>query len=116
MSEIFDENELMDRVDGDREFLEETIAMLDEDSPALLEQIRTAAVSRDAEKLAKAAHALKGMLANFCAEPAEAAASKLEMMGREGRLVDVAAATDRVERETGRLQEALHEFLRGTSS
>jgi HPt (histidine-containing phosphotransfer) domain-containing protein len=115
MSEIFDENELMDRVDGDREFLEETIAMLDEDSPSLLEQIRAAAASRDAEELAKAAHVLKGMLANFCAEPAEAAARKLEMMGREGQLVDVVAATDRVQHETGRLQESLHEFLRRTT-
>ena len=73
MQDAFDENALMDRVDGDVEFLEETISMLDEDSPALLEQIRTAAASRDAENLVQAAHALKGMLANFCAEPAEAA-------------------------------------------
>ena len=45
MPDAFDEVALMDRVDGDVEFLEETIAMLDEDSPALLEQIRTAAAS-----------------------------------------------------------------------
>ena len=33
MSSAFDEDALMDRVDGDVEFLEETIAVLDEDSP-----------------------------------------------------------------------------------
>lgn len=115
MSEAFDENALMDRVDDDTEFLEETIALLDEDCPALLEQIRTAATSRDAEKLAKVAHTLKGMLANFCAEPAETAARKLEMMGREGQLTDVEAATDQMQTETRRLQEALHEFLRSKS-
>ena len=74
MSCAFDEEALLERVDGDIEFLEETVAMLDEDSPALLEAIRAAVRSSDAAALVKAAHALKGMLANFCAEPAAAAA------------------------------------------
>jgi len=112
MLEVFDKKALMEQVDGDMEFLGETVAMLDEDCPALLEQIRVAAASGDAEGLAHSAHTLKGMLANFCAEPAELAARELETMGREGRLTDVEAANDRVERETGRLREALHTFLR----
>ncbi len=112
MSELFDEQALMDRVDGDLEFLGETIALLDEDCPSLLDEIRATASARDAAALVKPAHALKGMLANFCAEPAETAARELETMGREGRLTDVDAATDQVLRETRRLQEALHEFLR----
>ena len=112
MSQPFDEHALMDRIDGDTEFLEETIAMLDEDSPALLEDIRTAVASRDAEKLARAAHALKGMLANFCAEPAETAAREVETMGREGQLADVESAAARAGQETERLRDALREFLR----
>ena len=112
MSDAFDEEALMDRVDGDVEFLEETIALLDEDSPALLEQIRTAVASRDAANLVKAAHALKGMLANFCAELAETAARDLETMGRNEQLGDAAAAVECVERSTHELKEALHEFLR----
>ena len=82
MSDAFDENALMDRVDDDVEFLEETVTMLDEDSPALLEQIRVAAASGDAPALVKPAHALKGMLANFCAEPAESAARDAELRRR----------------------------------
>ena len=112
MSEVFDERSLMERVDDDLEFLEETVEMLDEDSPALLEQIRIAAASRDAENLAKAAHALKGMLSNFCAAPAETAARELERMGRKQQLVNLEVATDQVQRETQRLQEALRAFLR----
>jgi HPt (histidine-containing phosphotransfer) domain-containing protein len=112
MSDAFDENALMEQVDGDVEFLEETIALLDEDSPALLERIRAAATSRDAAALVQPAHALKGMLGNFCAEPAANAARELEAMGREARLADVEAAADRVARETERLKAALHEFLR----
>ena len=32
MSDEFDEQALMDRVDGDTKFLEDTVAMLDEDA------------------------------------------------------------------------------------
>jgi two-component system sensor histidine kinase/response regulator len=112
MSDSFDEKALMDHLDGDVEFLEETVAMLDEDSLELLEQIRVAAVSGDAAALVKPAHTLKGMLANFCAEPAQSAARELEMMGREQRLADVQAAVDKVQRETQRLIEALKQYLR----
>ncbi len=112
MLNAFDEHALMERVDGDVEFLKETVAMLDEDSPALLGEIIAAAGSGDAEALIGPAHALKGMLANFCAEPAETAARRLELMGREGRLDDAQAAADRVRSETERLKEALREFLR----
>ncbi len=112
MSAAFDEEALMDRVDGDIEFLEETVAMLDEDIPALLEAIRAAVRSSDASALVKAAHALKGMLANFCAEPAEAAARQLETMAREEQLADVAGPAERVRRETEQLRAALHDFLK----
>ncbi len=112
MPEAFDDHALMERVDGDVEFLEETIAMLDEDSPALLDEIHAAARSGDAAALIRPAHALKGMLANFCAEPAETAARELETMGREGRLTDVDRAVDRARSETERLIKDLHELLR----
>lgn len=111
MSDVIDEAELMLRVDGDIEFLAETIEMLEEDSPALLEQIHAAVAAKDAVSLTHAAHALKGMVSNFCAGPAEAAAKALEVMGREDRLSDVDAAVALVKQETGRLLEALASFL-----
>jgi len=115
MSDAFDEAALMDRVDGDVEFLQETIAMLNEDCPALLDQVHAAVRSRDEAALVKSAHALKGMLANFCAEPAETAARELEMNGREKQLANVEAVADRVQHETDRLKQALHRFLRTKS-
>ena len=112
MSDVLDEAQLMDRVDGDVEFLEETVAMLDEDSPNLLEQIHAAVSTKDAAALVKPAHALKGMVSNFCAPLAEAAARDLERMGREDRLVEVDATAERAQRETERLRKALHELIR----
>ena len=112
MSDVLDEAQLMDRVDGDVEFLEETVTMLDEDGPELLVQIKAAVSARDAAALVKPAHALKGMVSNFCAPLAESAARELERMGREEQLDDVTRAAERAQRETQRLREALHEFLR----
>ena len=111
MTEEFDEQALMDRVDEDIEFLEETIAMLNDAAPGLLNEIRSAAASGDAEALVKPAHTLKGMLANFCAAPAEAAAREVEMMGRQQQLTEVEPAVEALQGRTDRLREALHGFL-----
>jgi HPt (histidine-containing phosphotransfer) domain-containing protein len=102
----------MDRVDDDIEFLGETVTMLDDDVPALLENIRVAAAERNAAALAKTAHTLKSMLGNFCASAAEEAARDLERMGRESRLDNVDVAVETLEYQTERLREALHLFLR----
>jgi two-component system sensor histidine kinase/response regulator len=113
MSEEFDAQALMERVDDDVEFLKETVAMLDDDAPGLLAQIRAAAASEDAEALVKPAHTLKGMLSNFCAAPAEAAAREVEMMGRQRQLAMMAPAVEVLQSRTDQLREALHTFLRG---
>ena len=112
MSQPFDEQALLDRVDGDVEFLEETIEMLEEDVPPLVEQLGQATASRNAEAIATSAHAIKGMLANFCAEPAETAARTVETMGRTNQLEEIEAAVEALTRETDRLREALQAFLR----
>jgi HPt (histidine-containing phosphotransfer) domain-containing protein len=116
MSDLFDKEALLDGIDGDIEFLEETLDMLDEDSGALLEQCRSAAEARDAEALVKPAHALKGMVGNFCAGPAQEAARAVEFMGREANLKDAAAAVTALCREVEQLKAALHAFLKELQS
>ncbi len=115
MSDVFDEKALMDHVDDDLEFLEDIVGMLNEDSPALLEQIRVAAAAGDAAALVRPAHTLKGVLGNFYANRAESAARELEMMGREEQLANLQAAVDKVQHETERVIEALKEYLRKTT-
>jgi len=109
---VFDQADLMDRVDDDLEFLEETVAMLEEDSPALLQAVRDATEARDADALASSAHALKGMLANFCAPAAVAAALALETMGRQQQLAESLTAMQQVETEVPRLLDALRRFVK----
>ena len=112
MPDAFDEKALMEGIEGDVEFLQEALDMFDEDAPALLAQLRAAAESGDAAALVRPAHALKGLVGNFCAEPAETSAHDLEIMGREGQLADVQAAVETLEREVQRLKEQLCQFVK----
>lgn len=86
MPALFDEAALLDRVDSDWEFLGETVEMLASDGPALLTAIGEALQSRDAAAVGRAAHTLKGMVANFCADGPHARAFELERMGKAGDL------------------------------
>jgi HPt (histidine-containing phosphotransfer) domain-containing protein len=111
MSDIFDQEALLDRVDNDMEFLAETVAMLEEDGPDLLAQIREAIEAGDGEALAVAAHTYKGMVANFCADSTVAAALRLEMMGKGGDLTGAHDALAILEDLGSRLARALQELL-----
>jgi len=113
MSDIVDKEALLDRVDNDREFLAETVEMFNEDSPEILARIRDAAGRGDGAALAGAAHAFKGMVANFCAAAAVEAALKLEIMGRDNDLSGVAAAVELLAEESRRVDVALEEMLQG---
>src|SRR5512139_3731192 len=78
MAQLFDEADLLERIDHDWEFLQETVDMLATDAPALLQEIRQAVESEDAAAVGRAAHTLKGMVANFCAAAPQATALELE--------------------------------------
>ena len=111
MPRRFDEQELLDRVDNDREFLGETVQMLSADGPALLRGIRLATQQGDAPAVARDAHALKGMLSNFCSPAAHAGAAELERMGKAGDLAPAPNALDKLEADLDALIADLTDFL-----
>ena len=53
MSRTFDENQLLERVDNDWDFLAETVQMLEGDGPPLVQELRQAAGSGDAPAVAR---------------------------------------------------------------
>jgi two-component system, sensor histidine kinase and response regulator len=89
MASTFDEAELLERVDNDTAFLAETVDMLSSDGRSLVSALCRAIVANDAEELRRQAHALKGMLSNFCAPKGVGLASRVEQMGKAG---DVSSA------------------------
>jgi HPt (histidine-containing phosphotransfer) domain-containing protein len=108
---LFDQNELLDRVDNDWDFLADTVQMLETDGRALMDEIRRAAATADAAALGRAGHAIKGMISNFCSPATHAAAADVERIGKAG---DLAAAPAAVETLGARLEElisGLTEFL-----
>jgi HPt (histidine-containing phosphotransfer) domain-containing protein len=77
--------------DGDPEFLAEIVNLFLETYPTLLSEIETAVSQKDAAALGRAAHTMKGAVANFGARAVVAQAKALEMMGKNG---DLATADD----------------------
>lgn len=110
MAQLFDEADLLERIDHDWEFLQETVDMLATDAPALLQEIRQAMEAGDAAAVGRAAHTLKGMVANFCAAAPQATAFELERMGKAGDVsgaavgVAVAALETQILDLTGQLR------------
>jgi CheY-like chemotaxis protein/HPt (histidine-containing phosphotransfer) domain-containing protein len=100
----------LDRVDGDRGFLGQMVAMFLEEAPALLEKIRHSVARRAGEALVAPAHTLKNWTGNFMAAAAIDALDRLEAAGRAGDWHAAAAAYAELEREFERLTRALEQF------
>ena len=111
MPRTFDETELLERVDNDWEFLGETVQMLAADAPALLAEIRRATAAGDAPAVGRAAHALKGMISNFCAAAAQASAQDVEKHAKSGGLPDAAEAVEVLDARLRELIAELKDFV-----
>ncbi len=95
----------MTRVGGDAELLKEIAVLFLENYQGWVQEIRQAHLSGNADALLRAAHGLKGSVANFGAREAVEASLKLENLGRGH---DLAAVP-----ETLAALEAALETLRG---
>lgn len=112
MPETFDEAELLDRVDNDLEFLAETVQMLQDDGRSAMQQIRDALAAGDAPSLARAAHALKGIVSNFCSPQTHASAMEVEQIGRSGDLSAAPGAVKILGDRLGALIDELATFVK----
>src|SRR3954466_6619918 len=96
MPPVFDRAELLDRVGNDMAFLSETIDMLVADGRSLMADIQKAVQAGDAAGVGRSAHALKGMISNFCAPGPQEAALAVEKLGKSGDLSGAPEALKRV--------------------
>ena len=111
MSQVFDDKELLERIDNDWEFLAEAVQMLAADGPVLLDGIRKSVALGDAAAVGRTAHTLKGMISNFCSPAAHDSAVELEKLGKEGELSAAPAAVRAMEVRLAELITALTDFL-----
>ena len=83
---VIDIPELTERLDNDFELYLELVDLFTDDSSSLISKIEYAISNKDHESLRKAAHTLKGAVANFSASAAYESASILEKTARNKEL------------------------------
>jgi two-component system sensor histidine kinase/response regulator len=107
MTEIFNRQALLQRVEGDEELLEEMLNIFLEYTPQQLQEISQALKSGDAPGLQGKAHSIKGAAASISAEAVQEAAGQLEQAGKNYDLEQAGVILETLNREFSRLTEAL---------
>ena len=74
--------ELLIRVENDRELLCQLLGIFKTEFPRLLERLQQSVARQDVKNVEAASHAMKGMLSGISAIQAAVTASRLEEMGR----------------------------------
>ena len=103
--------ELLERVDNDRELVRELLTIFKGDFPRTIGSLAAAVSSGDVNNSVSLSHALKGMLSNLGGARAAAAAARLEELARAGEIAALRGAYDVLEREAGRLLPELDAYM-----
>jgi HPt (histidine-containing phosphotransfer) domain-containing protein len=94
------------------DFIIEVIEVFNEDAPKLLHDMQQALTTHDADLFRRAAHSLKSNSAEFGAVKLSEMAKELEIMGKEGRLAEVAEKVARAIAEYEIVKEALQDLTK----
>jgi len=101
----------LEQVDGDRDLLKELIEIFSGQTRQQLQILKESIAGKDAPTVRRAAHTIKGSVANFGAQPAFDLALCLEQMGKDGALGQAPVALETLASELQRLEKALREFV-----
>ena len=104
---MFNLDEAVRRCFRKYELFQDMVGCLFDESDSLLEQMRTAINSGDAEELGFAAHRLKGTVVFLGASPAAAATRRVEQIGLSGEIGNAAEAIDQLQTQIELLKEAV---------
>jgi CheY-like chemotaxis protein len=104
---ILNEATLLARFEGEQGLLKEVVRLFLDDCPNMVIGIRGAAERGDAREMERAAHKMKGSVANFAASATYDAALRLEVMGRAGHLEQASEALEQLESALEELKPAL---------
>jgi HPt (histidine-containing phosphotransfer) domain-containing protein len=97
----------LERVGGDEQLLQEVAVLFLDDYPKVLGEIHAAIQAGNAKAVERAAHTLKGSVANFGAEDVVEAAFVLESMGHSGNLATAVEGYARLDALLKRLRPDL---------
>lgn len=102
----------LDRVEGDRELLDELLRLFIEGSPAAMQEMRQALHERDAHRLDRLAHTIKGSSGSLGANRTAEAALVLEMRARSGALENAGDLIDALQAELDRVLPEMESLTR----
>jgi HPt (histidine-containing phosphotransfer) domain-containing protein len=100
----------------DEQLFSEMAGFLQEDGPRWLQEIQEGLAARDVWRAKRAAHTLKGLVANFGAERAVAAAAQIEHLAGMQDWAAIIEALPELERAVEELQVELSPFSRSVRS
>jgi two-component system, sensor histidine kinase and response regulator len=113
LDEFMDLPDLLARVENDHELLTELFLMFREELPRLKDALHDAMDLGDLSQAAKAAHTLKGMLANMSAKQGTMMAATLEAAARSGNIPAIKETLVSLDSEITAFSAALDMFIAG---
>ncbi len=115
-SVVFDLKGTLKRLGGDRGLLSDLIQLFAEDAPLWLARMTQGLADGKAAELRHAAHALRGLAANFGAFRLTATLFQLEEKSAVGTISDARYLVDEARTATEQLQQALEPYRHTISS
>ena len=109
---VFDHAEALERMEGDAELLAELATLFLDTYAEKLSFIRAAVAHHDADTVKRAAHEIKGAVANLSARETFDAAQKLEGIALRGNLRELEPACLVLDEALKQLNEALHDLCK----
>ncbi|MGC1484375.1 MAG: Hpt domain-containing protein [Candidatus Acidiferrum sp.] len=108
---IWNQAELLERVDNDLELLRELLIIYKAEFPRTIQSLQSAVAGGELKNTASLSHSLKGMLSNLGGGRAAAAAEKLEELAVAGENALLKEALDTLQREAARLLPELDAYM-----
>jgi two-component system sensor histidine kinase/response regulator len=112
VADVIDVAGALERLEGDRELLEELARLFADECPKALREIRQAWESGDAHLLERLAHTMKGSSASLGAKQVSEAAFDLEKHARSGGVASADGMIQTLEREVERVLPEFESLLR----
>jgi HPt (histidine-containing phosphotransfer) domain-containing protein len=99
------ESEALERLNGDREFLNELLVDFVKMADEEMDKLRNALQGNDANIAVVSSHGMKGAAANLSANAFADEARRIEMLCRESRLQEAASNLDGLQKRLEELRE-----------
>jgi HPt (histidine-containing phosphotransfer) domain-containing protein len=106
---------MVERLGGDEDLARELVSLFLGEYSNLMNNLRASIGTGNPDAVRRAAHAAKGCIANFIDDGPQMTAYRIEQLGTEGRVSEIAPLFSRLELEVAALVRDMTAFSRGAS-